>query len=209
MVLSERAILFMRRSKSRQVRVLPSHIAASLSGQARALRATRIGIETYSGKSSTVGCGTRAVSGLISALLLRLDLLDRPAGLLPGAEAALDMSYRRQSHVLRRLGGKRRPPGSGAEEDELVAGLEIVLGVGALGVDPHFEHAARHIDRTRDRAITPQLAWIADVDEGDTRLAMGLHGIGKRHRLDLAVGLFDHLLHGLLDLERHRVPPMP
>ena len=53
----------MRLSNSRQVRALPSHITARLSGQAWALRATRIGIETNSGKSLSVGCGTRSGVG--------------------------------------------------------------------------------------------------------------------------------------------------
>src|SRR5262245_57720571 len=70
-----RATLLMRRSKSRQVRLLSSHFTATLSGQAAALRATRMGIETNSGKSLSVGCGTRAASGLIAALFLGLDLL--------------------------------------------------------------------------------------------------------------------------------------
>ena len=48
---SVRAIRLMRRSNSRQVRALPSHITARLSGQAAALRAMRIGIETNSGNS--------------------------------------------------------------------------------------------------------------------------------------------------------------
>ena len=55
------AIRLMRRSKSRQVRALSSHSTARLSGHAAALRAMRIGIETNSGNSSSVGCGTRAV----------------------------------------------------------------------------------------------------------------------------------------------------
>src|SRR4030095_12024885 len=142
---SVRAMRLMRRSKSRQVRALSSHITARLSGHAAALRAMRMGIETNSGKSSSVGCGTRLVSGLIANLFLGLDLLDRAAPPLPSAQAALDVGDRRQAHVLRRLGRQRRAPGAGAEEDELVAGLEIILGVGALGIDPHFEHAARHV----------------------------------------------------------------
>src|SRR5260370_19109626 len=118
-----------------------------------------------SGKSSSVGCGTKAVSGLIAnALLLGLDLFDRPARLLPGAEAALEMCDRRQPHVLRRLGGERRPPGAGTEEHEFVAALEIILGVGALRIDPHLEHAARHVDGARDRAVAPELPRIAHFD---------------------------------------------
>src|SRR4029453_19592505 len=88
---SVRAIRLMRRSKSRQVRALSSHSTARLSGHAAALRAIRIGIETNSGNSSSVGCGTRAVSGLIAGLLLGLDLLDRTAGFLPGAEPPPDV----------------------------------------------------------------------------------------------------------------------
>src|SRR5260370_28900475 len=171
MVESERAIRLMRLSNARHVRVSASHMTAIFSGQASALRATRTGIETKSGKSSSVGCGTRAVSGLMATtLFLGLDLFDRSARLLPGAEAAFEVRDRCQPHVLRRLGGDRRPPGAGAQEDELVAGLEIVLGVGTLGIDPHLEHAACDVDGARDRAVARHLARIADVDELDARL---------------------------------------
>src|SRR4030095_4038056 len=203
---SVRAMRLMRRSKSRQERALSSHSTARLSGDVAALRAMRIGIETNSGNSSSVGCGTRAVSGLIAGLLLGLDLLDRAACLLPGAEAALDVGDRRQPHVLRRLGRQRRAPGAGAEEDELVAALEIILGVGGRPVETPLAAGARAVGGARHRASAPQLARIADVDEGDARLAVHLHGVGERHRLDLAVGLIDHLLDGLRDLERHRAP---
>src|SRR3954471_17644890 len=116
----------------------------------------RTGIETKSGKSSSVGCGTSSspgsASGGLIALLLRLDLHQPAPGLLPGAETAFEMGDRHQAHVLRRFGRQRRAPGTGAEEDELVAALEIVLRVGALGIDPHLEHAARDVDSTRDAA---------------------------------------------------------
>src|SRR5690348_13330937 len=131
----------------------------------------RIGMETKSGKSASDGCGTSSLSasasGGLIVLLLRLDLRDGSAGLLPRAEAAFEMGDRQQAHVLRRLGRQRRAPGAGAEEDELVAALEVVLGVWALGIDPHLEHAARDVDRARDAAVAPQLARITDVDEGD------------------------------------------
>ena len=75
-------------------------------------------------------------SGLLRATRgLGLDRFHRTARLLPGAEAALEVSDRRKAHVLRRLGRECRAPGAGAEEHELVAGLEVVLGVGRqLGV---------------------------------------------------------------------------
>src|SRR5258708_24607345 len=117
MVESERAIRLMRLSNARHVRVSASHMTAIFSGQASALRATRTGIDTKSGKSSSVGCGTRAVSGLIAAgLFLRLDLFDRSARLLPGAEPAFEGRARGQSLVLRRLGGDGRASGARAEE---------------------------------------------------------------------------------------------
>src|SRR5262245_37552046 len=112
-----RAILFTRRSKSPQLRLAPSHFTAGLSGKSAALRATRIGIETNSGKSASVGCGTSCSALMASrpALFLGLDLFDRATRLLPGAKAALEMRHRRQSHVLRRLGRERRAPGAGTE----------------------------------------------------------------------------------------------
>src|SRR5437762_12584683 len=121
-----------------------------------------------------------------SSLFLGLDLLDRPTGLLPGAEAAFQVCDGGEPHVLRGPGGERRTPGAGAEEHELVAGLEIILGVRTLRVDPHLQHAARDIDGAGDRAVAPQLARIADVDEGNARLADELDGFADRHGLDLS-----------------------
>src|SRR5262249_16840064 len=134
----------MRLSNSAQVRVLPSQTTARLPGQSLAWRATRTGMETNSGKSSRVGWGTRSESGLMRGpapfgLLPGLDLLDRTAGLLPRRIAAFEMGDGRQAHVLRGLGGEGGAPGAGAEEHELVAGLEIILGVGTLRIDPHLQ----------------------------------------------------------------------
>src|SRR5262245_23119338 len=69
--------------------------------------------------------------------------LDLTARLLPGTEAAPDMRYRFQPHRLRGLSRQRRSHAARTEEHiGLVLG-ERVLVIGALRVDPEFQHAAR------------------------------------------------------------------
>src|ERR1039458_1137754 len=80
--------------------------------------------------------------------LLRLDMrefrrLDRAARLLPGAESALDMGDRFEPHALGDLRGQRRAQPAGAEEHEALVLGESRLVIGALRVDPKFQHAAR------------------------------------------------------------------
>ena len=158
----------------------------------------RIGIETKSGKSSSVGCGTSILPGSGpgsasgsapgSSLFLRLDLCDRAARLLPGTQAAFEMGDRHQAHVLRRLGRQRRAPGAGAEEDELVAALEYSLAYGLSG--------SIHISSMpRVTLIAPGMAPSRHSSRG-SRMSMKvtpgwptqLHRLPGRHGLDLAAG---------------------
>ena len=62
--------------------------------------------------------GSRCACCSSGLWLRRLGRLDRTAGVLPGAEAAADMSDRLQPHVLRRLRRQRRAQAAGAEEHE-------------------------------------------------------------------------------------------
>src|SRR4051794_27126295 len=73
--------------------------------------------------------------------LLRLPLLDRPAGLAPGGKAAAQMRDRLQAHVLRGFRRERRTQAARAMKDELLVALEDRLGIGALRIDPEFQHA--------------------------------------------------------------------
>src|SRR2546430_2543501 len=82
----------------------------------------------------------------------------REAGLLPRGEPAVHLVDGLESHLLRRVGGQRRPPGAVAVEDEALAGREDVLVIGALRVDPELEHAARAVERAGNHALPLQLA---------------------------------------------------
>src|SRR5215211_7741686 len=94
-------------------------------------------------------------------LLLRLPLLDRAAGVAPGGEAAAHVGDRLQAHVLRGLGRERRTHAAGAVEDEFLVLLEDRLGVGALRIDPEFQHAAGAGERARDLALALDLAGVS------------------------------------------------
>src|SRR6266540_6919312 len=111
-------------------------------------------------------------------LLLRLPLLDRAAGVAPGGETAAHMRDRLQAHVLRGLGRERRAKAAGAVEDELLVFLEDRLGVGALRIDPEFQHAAGAGEGAGNLAVALDLAGVADIDDHDIRILRGLDGVG-------------------------------
>src|ERR1700676_1654454 len=110
-------------------------------------------------------------------LLLRLDLLDRAAGVAPGGEAATHMRDRLQSHVLRGLGCQRRAHSAGAMKDEFLFLLEDRLGVGAGGIDPEFQHAAGAGERAGNPSLPLDLAGIAEIDDHDVVALRSLDGI--------------------------------
>src|SRR5437879_2885583 len=126
--------------------------------------------------------------------LLRLDLLDRTAGIAPGREPAAHMRDRLQSHVLRGLGRQGRAHAAGAMKDELLVALKDRLGIGARRIDPEFQHAAGTGERARNSAVTLDLAGIADIDDHDVVALRGLDGVGSAYCFDLRIGLLDQRL---------------
>ena len=50
--------------------------------------------------------------------------------------------------------------------------------VGALGVDPEFQHPARSVECARDAALAVQFADVADVDKHNVRIAFNLIASG-------------------------------
>ena len=56
---------------------------------------------------------------------------------------------------------------AGAVENELLVFLEDRLGIGALRIDPEFQHAAGAGERAGDLAVALDLAGVADVDDDD------------------------------------------
>src|ERR1700754_3804409 len=140
--------------------------------------------------------------GLSTLRLLRFPLLDWPAGVAPGSKTAAEMRDRLQAHVLRCLGGERRTQAAGAMKDELLVALEDRLGIGALRIDPEFQHAAGAGECAGDLAVPLDLPGIADIDDHHVALGalvIGRDGIGGADGLDLGVGLVDHRLDAAVD----------
>src|SRR6476620_2980184 len=104
--------------------------------------------------------------GTLSLLLAR-PLLDWAAWIAPGGETAAHMGDRLQAHVLRGLGRERRTHAAGAVEDEFLVLLKDRLGIGALRIDPEFQHAAGAGERAGDAAVALDLAGVANVDDDD------------------------------------------
>jgi hypothetical protein len=140
-----------------------------------------------------------ASNGELSLRLLRLDLLDRTAGVAPGGESAGHMRNRLQPHVLRGFGRQRRAQSAGTIKDELLVALENRLRIGARRINPEFQHAAGAGERAGDSPLTLDLAGIADIDDHDVIALRGLDGIDRADRLDLRVGLVDQGLDAAMD----------
>src|SRR5262249_41240416 len=99
-----------------------------------------------------------------------LALLARPlghgeAGLLPCREAAVHLEDGLEPHLLGHVCGQGGAPGPVAEEDEALARSEDVLGVGAVGIDPELEHAARAVEGAGNHAFPLQLSYVTQVHE--------------------------------------------
>src|SRR3984957_10875825 len=138
-------------------------------------------------------------AGKLSLRLLRLDLLDRTAGIAPGGKAAAHMGDRLQPHVLRGLGRQRRTHSAGAMKDELLVALEDRLRMGARRIDPEFQHAAGAGERAGDTPLTLDLAGVADIDDHDVVALRGPDGIDSTDRLDLCIGLVDQGFDAAMD----------
>src|SRR5882724_13274489 len=111
--------------------------------------------------------------------LLRLDPLDRTAGVAPGREAAAHMRDRLQSHVLRGFRRQRRAHAASAMKDEFLFLLENWLGIGARRIDPEFEHAAGAGERAWNSAVAFDLAGVSDVDDHDVVALGSLDSVGR------------------------------
>ena len=69
------------------------------------------------------------------------------------------------THVLQRLDLQCGSPRTGTEEDQGLPGGECGLVLGAGGIDPKSQHAARGTEGARNAPVAPQLARIADIDQ--------------------------------------------
>src|SRR5205823_3215614 len=127
-----------------------------------------------------------------SARLLRA-LGHRQAGVLPGREAAVHLDDALEAHLLGDVGRQRRAPGAVAVEDELLVASEDVLVVGAVGIDPELQHAARAVEGAGDHALALELADVAEVDEDDVVAVESPAGVVEADRADAGLGLVHHL----------------
>ena len=71
----------------------------------------------------------------------------------------------RSLRVARGRGRQRRPHAAGAEEDERLILGEDRLMIGALRVDPEFQHAARAMEGAGHLALPLELARVAQIHE--------------------------------------------
>ena len=75
--------------------------------------------------------------------LFVLNDFHRPTRFFPASEAALQIEYWSHSHALQELSGKKRTPARGTMDDKGLVLRKNRLVVGALRVDPEFEHSPR------------------------------------------------------------------
>ena len=91
------------------------------------------------------------------------------------------------------------------DDEGLVLG-ENGLVVGALRIDPEFEHAAWRVKGTGNTAFALHLADVADVDDDHVRARRHGHGLRPAHLQNLAFGLGHELPDTDSDLLRHGSP---
>ena len=87
---------------------------------------------------------------------------------------------------------ERQPPAQ--KKTKRLSCGEDRLVVGAVRIDPEFQHAARAMHGARDAPLALELARVAQVDEDDVVAAVQRQRLGRRHGLDLAVCLVEESL---------------
>src|SRR5580692_3743040 len=84
-------------------------------------------------------------------------------------------------------------------KDEFLVLLKDRLGIGAGGIDPEFEHAARAGKRAWNLAIALEFARIANIDNHDIVALRRLDRLKRAQRLDFGIGLIDEGLDAAMD----------
>ena len=72
-------------------------------------------------------------------------------------------------------------------------------------IGPKLEHAARHMDGTRNSAITPQLPYVADVYDDAVASILQSPSLVNGERSDDFIGLSDQFLNGLYPCAHERL----
>ena len=121
------------------------------------------------------------------------------AGLLPGAEAALEVGDVLEAHVLERGAGQRRADAGAAVDDHATGRVQLRLVLGARGVGDELEQAAGDLDCALD--VVLPLHRLADVQEHGLAGRHLVRRVLRRHGLYAGLRLADHLS----DCLRHRL----
>jgi energy-coupling factor transporter ATP-binding protein EcfA2 len=167
------------------------------------------GIQQYYGQSHILREVSLTVpAGACTCLMGRngvgkTTLLKVIMGLLPARAgqvvfAGQDLT-RADTRERARLGRERRAQGAGTVEDEFLARSEKLPVVGAVRIDPEFEHPARRVDGAGNHAVPVQFADVANIDDDDVFVVQQVRRLGDRHGLDDGVGLGDELFDALGD----------
>src|SRR3984893_14469677 len=117
------------------------------------------------------------------------------------------MARRLQSHPLRHLRRQRRAQSTCAKKHEPLARAENVLVIGALGVNPEFQHPARSMERAGNVAVALEFANIADVHQDQAWIVLEFDRLLRGYGLDLLFGLGTQFLNRFLELQGHNASP--
>src|ERR1700674_5413859 len=79
--------------------------------------------------------------------------------------------------------------------------------VGALRVDPEFQHPALRMERAGNVAVALEFANIADVHQEDAGIVFELDRLLRGYGLDLLFGLGAQFLNRFLELQGHHASP--
>jgi len=110
----------------------------------------------------------------------------------PGRKALFQMRGF-EPHVLQsgnRQGGS--PAACTMEDIAFVRLSEDIFVIGAVGVDPEFNHAARGVDTSGDEPCSLTLADVSDIDDDDLWVIDCGDQIGGFHLVDLRAGFGHH-----------------
>lgn len=110
-------------------------------------------------------------------------LFHRAALLLPRGKTLPEMRCL-ETHVLQGGNGQRRAPTGGAVKDEFFLLTEDILEVGAVWIDPEFDHATRCMEATGDKTATLTLTHISNVDYHDIGIVEHANKIGSFNFFD-------------------------
>ena len=86
-------------------------------------------------------------------------------------------------------------------EDELFIFGKDIFEIGAGGIHPEFQHAARAVEAAGDEACALAFPRVTQINDLDGRIICQCNGIGSCDFLDTGTGVCDHFSGG--DFESH------